>query len=166
MNFLRDSKALRSFLGTALGALLIFVSGAYLGYTHPPIVETIASVIHKTPEVPLDKPVDFDPFWQAWHIIEEKYVATDKIDRQKMIWGAISGAAAALGDPYTTFFPPEEKKLFDSEVRGDFEGVGMEIGMRKGIITVIAPLKGTPAYKAGIKAGDRSPKSTMLRPQI
>jgi len=87
--------------------------------------------------------------------VEEKYAGTDDINRQKMVWGAIQGALASLGDPYTTFFPPEEKKLFESEIKGSFGGVGMEIGLRKGILTVISPIKGTPAFKAGIKPGDK-----------
>ena len=72
-----------------------------------------------------------------------------------MVWGAINGLLDSLDDPYTVFFPPEEKKIFDSEVRGNFEGVGMEIDIKKGVLTVVAPLKGTPAYNAGIKAGDK-----------
>jgi len=72
-----------------------------------------------------------------------------------MLWGAISGLAGSLKDPYTVFFPPEEKKIFESEVKGNFEGVGMEIGMRNNALTVIAPLKNTPAYRAGLKAGDK-----------
>ena len=130
-----------------------FVFGAFFGYSNRPGIEKIAGLSNKEAGKTAD--VDFAPFWKAWGIIQEKYVASDKIDQQKMVWGAIQGALNSLGDPYTMFFPPEEKKLFDSEIKGNFEGVGMEIGVRKGILTVIAPLKGTPAYRAGIKPGDK-----------
>ena len=72
-----------------------------------------------------------------------------------MVWGAINGLLSSLDDPYTVFFPPAEKELFESEIRGNFEGVGMEIALKDGVLTVIAPLKGTPAANAGIKAGDK-----------
>jgi carboxyl-terminal processing protease len=63
--------------------------------------------------------------------------------------------AASLGDPYTTFFPPKQNKSFQSDISGNFEGVGMEVGVKDNQLTVVAPLKGTPAYNAGIKAGDK-----------
>jgi carboxyl-terminal processing protease len=72
-----------------------------------------------------------------------------------MVYGAIKGMIESLGDPYTTFFEPKEKQEFDNEISGKFEGVGIEIGIRQEILTVIAPLEGTPAQKAGIRAGDK-----------
>jgi carboxyl-terminal processing protease len=80
---------------------------------------------------------------------------TEKVSDQTRVWGAISGMVDSLGDPYTTFFPPAEAKAFNEEISGNFEGVGMEVGQTDGVLTVIAPLKNTPAYKAGIKSGDK-----------
>lgn len=104
------------------------------------------------------KGVDFDAFWKAWNVINEKYVpttsSTTPTDQEK-VYGAIQGLAASTGDPYTVFFPPVEAKAFDEQISGAFEGVGMEVDVKDGILTVIAPLKGTPAFKAGIKAGDK-----------
>ena len=135
--------------------LASFSLGAYFGYENRPEVEKVFSLLGKESEVVPGPEIDFSPFWKSWRTIEEKYVSSDGIDRQKMIWGSIEGLAQSLGDPYTMFFPPVENKTFEDEIRGDFEGVGMEIGMRKGILTVIAPLNGTPAHKAGIKSGDK-----------
>ena len=150
-----DSKQRKIFLiiGSILVLAIVFGSGAIFGYSQRPEVEKITSVFNKERGKPPE--IDFEPFWRAWRIVEEKYAGTDDINRQKMVWGAIQGALASLGDPYTTFFPPEEKKLFESEIKGSFGGVGMEIGLRKGILTVISPIKGTPAFKAGIKPGDK-----------
>ena len=72
-----------------------------------------------------------------------------------MVWGAVEGMVKSLGDPYSVFFPPQENKEFKDAIRGDFGGVGMEIGTKGGTVMVISPLKGTPAYRAGIKAGDK-----------
>ena len=101
------------------------------------------------------KEVDFSLFWEAYHKLQEKFVDKEKFDVQKMIYGAISGMVKSLEDPYTIFFPPEEAKRFEEDVKGVFEGVGMEIGIRKGQLQVIAPLEGTPAQRAGLRAGDK-----------
>ncbi|MBV9349453.1 MAG: S41 family peptidase [Patescibacteria group bacterium] len=100
---------------------------------------------------------DLTPLFKAWTILDENFVSATTsattTPKQK-VWGAIGGLADSFGDPYTTFFPPQEKTLFDTEVQGDFEGVGMEIGVKDGALVVISPLKDTPAYRAGIKSGD------------
>ena len=107
----------------------------------------------------LGKPevIDFSLFWEALRRIEEKYVDANKIDYQQMLYGAISGMTESLGDDYTVFMKPEKTESFMKSVSGDdsFEGVGMELGIKGKILTVIAPIEGTPAYEAGIKAGDK-----------
>lgn len=103
--------------------------------------------------------VDFSPFWKAWNLIEEKYVpastTAERVDDQEKVWGAIRGLAGSLNDPYTVFFPPIEAELFESDIRGNFEGVGMEVLAQEGVITVIAPLKNSPAERAGMQPGDK-----------
>jgi len=99
--------------------------------------------------------IDFSLFWEAYHKVQERFVSPEKFDIQKMIYGAISGMVKSLGDPYTIFLDPEETKRFIEDVSGTFEGVGMEIGMKKGQLQVIAPLEGTPAQRAGLRAGDK-----------
>lgn len=107
----------------------------------------------------LGKPdlVDFSLFWQALRKLEEKYVDSDEIDYQEILYGAVSGMTESFGDDYTIFMRPEKTDSFLESVSGNesFEGVGMEIGIKGKILTVIAPLEGTPAYEAGIKAGDK-----------
>jgi len=98
---------------------------------------------------------DFSLFWEAWAVLEEKFVDHAKIDYQKMIYGAIEGMVSALKDPYTVFMPPDDAKIFKEDVSGAFQGVGMEIGIRDGALTIIAPLEGTPAQRAGLRAGDK-----------
>ncbi len=97
--------------------------------------------------------VDFSAFWKAWNVINEKYVGTSTSDQDK-VYGAISGMTASLGDPYTVFFPPKEAKMFASEIAGNFEGVGMEIGIKGEKLVVVSPIKDSPAERAGVKAGD------------
>ncbi len=109
--------------------------------------------------------VDLGPLWKAWSVIDEKFVpaavATTSVssstatESQKRVWGMIGGLAASLNDPYTYFLPPKENKEFTADMSGSFEGVGMEIAIKDNVLTVVSPLKGTPADKAGVKSGDQ-----------
>lgn len=130
-----------------------FWLGTLYGYQHRPAAEKVLGVLHQAPP-PQMQDVDFGLFWEAWARLEEKYVDRDKIDRQKMVYGAIAGLAQSLKDPYTQFFPPAETKQFQEDIKGSFGGIGAEIGIRKGVLTIIAPLKGNPAERVGLKAGD------------
>ena len=130
-----------------------FWLGTLYGYQHRPATERVLGVLNQAPPQQVQD-VDFSLFWDAWARLEEKYVDRDKIDRQKMVYGAIAGLAQSLKDPYTQFFPPAESKQFQEDIKGSFGGIGAEIGIRKNILTIIAPLKGNPAERVGLKAGD------------
>jgi carboxyl-terminal processing protease len=98
---------------------------------------------------------DLTSFWRVWEIMQSQYPFNEKEPETKeKIYGAISGLVNSYNDPYTVFFPPKEAKLFSESVKGSFGGVGMEVGVRNNFITVIAPLKNSPAEKSGILAGD------------
>ncbi len=99
--------------------------------------------------------VDFSLFWEAYENVQEKFVDEGKEDVQNIIYGAISGMVESLGDPYTVFMDPDETEVFLEDVKGTFEGVGMEIGIRDGQLTVVSPMEGTPAQKAGLISGDK-----------
>ncbi len=97
--------------------------------------------------------VDYGLLWKVIDVLNTKYI--DKpIDQQKVLYGAVSGAVSALGDPYTTFFPPQQLNDFQTQLAGSFGGIGAEVGEKDGNVVVIAPLDGTPAKAAGIMAGD------------
>jgi carboxyl-terminal processing protease len=98
--------------------------------------------------------VDLSLFWKVWDILHENYLEKDKLDPQKLLYGAISGLIQATGDPYSSFLTPEETKKFEEEMKGEYQGVGLVIGQRKGQIVVISPLEDTPAKKANILPGD------------
>ena len=150
---------LKKFGASLLAVAIIatsFGSGLYLGNRQGIALQpTAPSIANGNIGKPND--VDFSIFWKAWDVLNQRFVQTHKVgsttDKQR-VYGAIQGLAASFGDPYTTFFPPVEAKSFESQISGNFEGVGMEIGMKEGIITVISPLKDSPSAKAGIKTGD------------
>lgn len=144
----------------ALVATIAFIAGFSVGGSGS--TETVAARIpfigdglDATP----DSNADLTNFWKAWNALEANYVITHASSTlpsaKERLFGAIEGLAASYGDPYTVFFPPKEAKSFAENISGSFAGVGMEIGVKNNVLTVVAPLKGTPAETAGIKAGDQ-----------
>lgn len=98
--------------------------------------------------------IDFGQFWEVWKILEESYIEPDKIMPDEMVYGAIQGMAASLEDPYTMFLPPEEQQRSQEDLSGSFFGVGIQLGYVDNTLAVTAPLAGSPAEKAGVKAKD------------
>jgi len=131
----------------------VFGFGTYIGYSKRPAVEKVLSVVNKEPTI--QTTADFDSFWKVWNILNDKSIYVSKTSDQTRVWGAVKGLASSMGDPYTVFFSPEENKLFNDEIKGSFGGIGAEVGIKDGVLTVIAPLKDSPAWNAGVKTGDR-----------
>ncbi|MBX4211424.1 MAG: S41 family peptidase [Candidatus Yanofskybacteria bacterium] len=141
-----------------LGAVAIgFIGGfGFKNYQDTNVSNLIKTVINQDAGKP--DTVDFGLFWQVWNSLQDKYVDKQKIDTQKLVYGAIQGMVNSVGDPYTVFFEPVTSKKFEEEISGAFSGVGMEIGKRDNTLTVISPIKDSPAFKAGIQAGDKITK--------
>jgi carboxyl-terminal processing protease len=142
-----------------LVAVLVFISGVYIGVTDSFFGKSLqlSSYLPMTKAAETRDRVDLGEFWQVWSLLEEKFATastTDSISDEEKVQGAIAGLVKAYGDPYTMYFPPSESERFQEDISGNFSGVGMEVGVRDGLITVIAPLPGTPAEKAGIVTGD------------
>ncbi len=105
-------------------------------------------------EAPANLGTDFSMFWEAWNDLKSKQINSNKTDNQKLLYGAISGLAGAFGDPYTVFFNPTDTKSFNSTIEGSFGGIGAELGSKNSQIIIVAPLKNTPAERAGLKPQD------------
>ncbi len=135
--------------------LVVFalVLGVYIGYKNKLVNETLASVSNFN--LPKDiKSNSFNQFFEVWNLIDERHPDSENINSDERIWGAIGGMVDSLEDPYTTFLKPEENENLNIDLSGEFFGVGMEVGVREEGLTVIAPLKDSPAEKAGVLAGD------------
>ena len=139
--------------GIILAIAGVFLGGFFYGENRKEQSLINFNIINK--EAGKQTETDFSPFWTTWNAVASKYVSAKDLDSQKMVWGSIEGMVKSLGDPYSVFFPPQENKEFKDTIRGDFGGVGMEIGIKNETITIVAPLKGTPAYRAGVKSGDK-----------
>lgn len=96
----------------------------------------------------------FHVFWEAWGLLKREFYNREALDEQRMTYGAIKGLVESLDDPYTAFSTPREKELSETSLRGSFDGVGIQVDLRNEQLRVIAPIEGTPAERAGIRAGD------------
>lgn len=135
-------------------AILTFFGGLWVGKTQfVQITNGEQVIVDKEKGKPQE--VDFSLFWETWAELEDKFADKSKIDKQEMVYGAIDGMVKSLGDPYTAFMDPKETERFNTDISGSFEGIGAEIGIRNNMATIIAPLPGTPAEKAGLRSGDK-----------
>ena len=96
----------------------------------------------------------FQPLSQVVDVIRHYYLWADRVTDAQLLQGAIRGMVESLGDPYSTYFTPEEFENWQKSLAGEYTGVGMEITIKNGWITVVTPLPGTPAEAAGIRPGD------------
>lgn len=144
----------RKFILIFIVVTSFFVGGYYLGVNGYKANVTKALQVNIDRAIPPGKNVDFSLFWQVWDTLSSKYFDKTKMVPSKMVYGAIQGMVAAVGDPYTMYLPPSENKIVNEDLSGSFEGVGIEIGYKNTHLAVISPLTGSPAEKAGVKPGD------------
>ncbi|EKD99984.1 MAG: hypothetical protein ACD_22C00117G0003 [uncultured bacterium] len=138
-----------------LVAIGFFYGGYYFGKRgylfevrkNPPQIK----IINQSPS---SQTVDFSLFWKVWDMVGQDYLERP-VDPQEMLYGAISGMVNSLGDPYTSFLPPEVNKAIGDAINGSYTGIGAELGLKEGQLIVIAPLDGSPAKAAGIRSGDK-----------
>lgn len=137
--------------------VVAFLGGYYFGVSKVTLdwqnYKPVLSVVNKEPPAGLIN-IDFNPFWIVWQKLATDYYDKTKIDQQKMLNGAITGMVSALGDPFTMYLPPVQNTNFKQGLAGEFSGIGAELTTQDNNIIVIAPLDGSPAEKAGVKAGD------------
>lgn len=136
-------------------ASFVFVSGYTLGVRGFRLETASFPKVEISRDLPKSRSdINFNLFWRVWDTLDSSYFDKSKLDPVNMVYGAISGMVAAVGDPYTAFLAPSENKVVEEDLSGSFEGVGIQIGFKGKQLAVIAPLPDTPAEKAGVKAGD------------
>jgi carboxyl-terminal processing protease len=138
-----------------VAVLIIFLAGIWVGQNVALPFGSRTPIFNFTnTKAPSNVNVDFSPFWDVWKEISETHLDRSDIDPQKLLYGAISGMVKAVGDPYSVFLDPSQNEAFLDSLLGTYEGVGIELGARDGKLVIIAPIEGTPAEAAGVRAGD------------
>jgi carboxyl-terminal processing protease len=147
------NRTLRIILIVCIAFLIGYFFGTTKVYLDWQQYKPVLNVTSKEPPAGLVN-VDVTPFWSVWQSLLTNYYDKSKLDQQKMLDGAINGLVQSLGDPFTIYLPPVANNDFKEGLAGQFSGIGAELGTKDKNIIVIAPLDGSPAEKAGIKAGD------------
>ncbi len=115
---------------------------------------TVGSGSGQTVQSDPEKEVDISLLWSVWRLLSRHYVSPEKLETRTMVYGAVSGLVSAIGDPYTLFMTPQDMKVFENALSGTLEGIGAQLDLKEGQVTVVAPLKGSPAEKAGLRTHD------------
>jgi carboxyl-terminal processing protease len=133
----------------------IFSGGYFLGVNGYKASINKLTGLKVEKQIPPDKTnVDFSLFWRVWDVLQQSYFDQSKLNQGKMVYGAIQGMVASLGDPYTSFLTPPENKVIEEDLSGSFDGVGIQIGYKGTQLAVVTPLPDSPAQKAGVLPGD------------
>jgi len=150
----------RYLLGAVLVLALVagmFASGFALGYVTRGLSRgAVAASSHPQPTAGTGTPTAskelWDPFWEAWDLLHQYYVRP--LDDVKLVQGAIRGMYAATGDKHTSYMDPMEYQQANISLSGEYEGIGAWVDTSGKVLTIVAPMKGSPAEKAGLQAGD------------
>ncbi len=164
MSFFVDRKPKRSYaklipiliVGLVIGLFIGRMWGASAASSNGAKVASGATEvtgIGQSPPADIAQSVEFKQFWEVWRMLQDKYYR-QPIDDGELFYGALRGLASGLEDPYTAFFDPKDAEDFQISLDGKFSGIGAEIGMKEGRVSIVAPLPDTPADQAGLKPGD------------
>lgn len=154
----------RNVLLVFIGLLFLagsFSGGVLVGWLIPSRTATEIStlsttLVPQTTAVPASTAaVDalFAPFWESWNLVHQQYI-DQPVDDTKLMQGAISGMIAALGDSHSGYMTPEEYTQANMPLTGSYEGIGAWVDSSGKVLTIVSPMTGSPAEKAGLKAGD------------
>lgn len=134
-------KGIRS-IKIALVILVVFGLGISIGLSRSPKVSALSNNVYE----------DLKIFTDVLGLLQKEYV--EETNSKDLVYGAIKGMLETL-DPHSAFMPPNVYKEMQEETKGRFEGLGIEITLKEGILTVVSPIEDTPAFRAGIQAGDQ-----------
>jgi carboxyl-terminal processing protease len=138
---------------TAVLAVLLLAGGAGASWYYFVYTGHAQTTAVQESNLPTDVQKEFSVFWQAWDIAQKEYYARP-VDPQKLVYGAAQGMIAALGDGYSVFVDPTQNQDFKEHLGAGFEGIGAWMELRDNHLTVVSPIPGSPAEKAGLRAGD------------
>lgn len=120
--------------------------------------ETVEDILQTEPPQATSTPAElkdlFDPFWQSWDLVHDLYI-DQPVDDKLMMQGAIKGMMESLGDQHSSYLDPEQFRQSNMEIDGEYEGIGAWVDTTGEYLTIVSPMPGSPAEKAGLKPGDQ-----------
>ena len=138
-----------------LALVVAFALTLSIGVTGGVVLDRFALVAYAQPSPASGNPPNFSLIQDAWNTINREYVDRAAVQSQPLTYGAISGMVNALGDTgHSTFLTPQMLKQENNFTQGEFEGVGLEVQTKGGHVVIIAPIDGSPAQRAGLRAGE------------
>lgn len=137
---------------TLSGAETLSLLQAVTGDTEEEADSITVSIPDRTNSIDIPKAELLDAVWE---IVRREYLKSDTIDDDEVAYRALEAMLDALDDPYTTFMRPERASDFQGQIKGEFTGIGAHIILKDELVTVVSPIPGSPAEKAGLKAGDQ-----------
>ena len=154
----------RTVLYIFIGILLIavvFSGGVLVGWLIPGRASAEFSPLSTTPQAQATTSSStsastqqlFAPFWESWTLVHQEYI-DQPVDDTRLMQGAIRGMLDSLGDPHTGYMTPEEYTQANMPLSGSYEGIGAYVDSSGKLLTIVSPMPGSPAEKAGLKAGD------------
>ncbi len=150
----KETSTTPRYIGIFVLISFVFMLGWNAGVTHNQIEQGVAPQATVTSPSGQAEIVNMKLFWDAWNILSSNYVDPHSLVTEEMIFGAIKGMVASVDDPYTNFMTPKENREFQESMQGHLEGIGAELTLRNGMLTVISPLKNSPAQNAGLQPED------------
>ncbi|MGC8855542.1 MAG: S41 family peptidase [Anaerolineae bacterium] len=141
-------------------AVASFSGGFVVGHWLPQTVGQPQQAVVPSPSTeqqsatPTDLQTLFKPFWEAWNIVHEQYV-DQPVNDVALMQGAIRGMMEALGDRHSSYMDPQTFEQANQELSGEYEGIGAYVDTTTDYLTVISPMSGSPAERAGLQAGDQ-----------
>jgi carboxyl-terminal processing protease len=135
-----------------LPSLLVALAAAPLASAAPQVAKPAPAAPAKRGEKSAERYENLELFQKVLHFVEANYV--DEVKNKELMYGAIKGMLETL-DPHSNFLPPDVYRDMKIDTSGEFGGLGIEIGLKDNVLTVIAPIEDTPAWNAGIQPGDR-----------
>ncbi|NUK29747.1 peptidoglycan-binding protein [Parageobacillus sp. VR-IP] len=135
-------------------SMLVGAGGTYAGMQlAQPDAKSDVSLVIPNKDTASASDEEMKKVQQAYELIKSRYV--EKVDDDKLIEGAIQGMISTLNDPYSVYMDEETSQQFTQSLDSSFEGIGAEVSMIDGKVTIVAPIKNSPAEKAGLKPNDQ-----------
>lgn len=160
------NKTVKILIGLFVSVILLtgafsggFLAGHFFPATTPldtvlPVPAPSNPTTEQQSSTPADVQTLFAPFWEAWNVVHNQYV-DQPVDDVALMQGAIRGMMNALGDKQTFYMEPEVYKNETSSLQGSYEGIGAYVDTTGDYLTIISPIEGSPAEKAGLRSGDK-----------